>query len=309
MGIQTDIEWADSTLNLQMGCDGCELWNPKSGVNHCYAGTLTERYGGRKGWPESFDKPAVFAERLAPATRWADLTGKERPHKPWLNGLPRIIFLNDMGDTFTESLPLDWLAPMLPEIANSPHQWMILTKRASRLRQFSHQFPLPKNVWPGVSVTSQGTAKRAMVLFDIIGGGPRWLSVEPLLSEVRLDLVGEGGNTITPLNYLQLVIVGGESGPHARPCDINWIRSIRDQCKAAGVPCFIKQLGSRPILDCPLGEEGDGQYREDGSARYWTLGFIRDKKGGDPEEWPEDLRVRSFPAAQHEAPRTGREED
>src|SRR5690242_2116818 len=106
MGIATDIEWCDSTLNLEMGCDGCELWNPKAGINICYAGQVTERWGGKRGWPDSFEEPKLFLDRLEPALAWPDLTGKERPHKPWLDGLPRLIFLNDMGDTFTESLPL-----------------------------------------------------------------------------------------------------------------------------------------------------------------------------------------------------------
>src|SRR5262245_59453657 len=99
------IEWCDSSVNLEMGCDGCELWNPKERA--CYAGHLTEKWAGKPGFPEAFDKPRLFPERLAPALRWRDLTGTNRPDKPWLDNLPRIIFLDDMGDTFTESLPLD----------------------------------------------------------------------------------------------------------------------------------------------------------------------------------------------------------
>src|SRR4051812_33920511 len=107
MGNKTSIEWADSTLNLEMGCDGCELRNDQTDT--CYAGKLTDRFAGLTGWPEAFDKPKLFLHRLDGALRWSDLTGKQRPEKPWLNGLPRIIFLDDMGDTFTESLPEDWL--------------------------------------------------------------------------------------------------------------------------------------------------------------------------------------------------------
>jgi len=101
----TNIHWCDSSVNLMMGCDGCELW--REGSRHCYAGTLTLRHAGRKGWPESFDRPRLFPERLAGALRWPDLTGTARPGKPWLDGLPRVVFVNDMGDTFTESLPPD----------------------------------------------------------------------------------------------------------------------------------------------------------------------------------------------------------
>src|SRR3990167_2456987 len=108
------ISWCDSTLNLMMGCGGCELWN--GARKSCYAGVMTERQvrGDHfalhsKGWPEAFDAPQLFPHRLPEALAWPDLTGKDRLEKPWLNGLPRIVFLNDMGDTFTDQLPPDWL--------------------------------------------------------------------------------------------------------------------------------------------------------------------------------------------------------
>lgn len=296
MAQTTDIEWCDSTLNLQMGCDGCELWT--GSLRNCYAGILTERYGGRKGWPESFDKPALFVERLKPAVRWPDLTGADRPDKPWLNGLPRMIFLNDMGDTFTESLPLDWLAPLLPAMADSPHQFMLLTKRASRMRKFSEQHPLPPNVWPGVSVTNQTTTKRIMDLIEVEGGGPKWLSVEPIVNAVDLRLIGEGRNTITPLNYLKLVVVGGESGPGSRLCNVEWLRTIRDQCRGHKTACFIKQVGSNPydgagkVFHWP---KGDPSWISHSITDAHLIPKLRDKKGGDWAEWPKDLRVREFP--------------
>src|SRR5262245_31262275 len=143
MPATTPIAWCDSTVNLMMGCDGCELWNPAAGVRHCYAGALTGRHAGRKGWPDAFDRPALFPHRLDEALRWPDLTGKPRPGKPWLDGLPRLLFLNDMGDTFTEGLALDWLAPHLPRMAASPHQWLLLTKRPRRMAEFSRSHPLP----------------------------------------------------------------------------------------------------------------------------------------------------------------------
>src|SRR6266550_110054 len=132
MGIQTDIQWCDSTLNIQMGCQGCELWNPAAGVFKCYAGVLTERMttaGPIKGWPEAFRFPKIFPHRMAEAERWSDLTGCERPHKPWLNGLPRLVFTNDMGDTWTDGLDRDWLAPYLPRMVATSHIYQILTKR------------------------------------------------------------------------------------------------------------------------------------------------------------------------------------
>lgn len=305
MGLLTAIEWCDSTLNLQAGCDGCELWNPKAGIKHCYAGTLTARHAGKKGWPVAFDQPALFPERLAAALRWPDLTGTERPEKPWLNGRPRMVFLNDMGDTFTESLPVDWLAPHLPAMADSPHVWMLLTKRPKRMREFFEQHPCPPNVWLYVSVTDQSTANARIPELLRIDARVRGISAEPLLGPVdverpvsrgryealvaipglRPDLADRLERKFEALDGLHHVILGGESGPGARTFHLQWARDLLRQCRRAGVACFIKQLGSRPA---------DGYARPgfDGTHSFLAL---KDRKGGDPGEWPEDLRVREFP--------------
>lgn len=253
MAITTDIEWCDSSLNIMSGCDGCELWNRAAGVKHCYAGTLTDRYGRRPGWPDSFEKPKLFLNRLDAALKWSDLTGKDRPGKPWLNGHARMVFLNDMGDTFTESLPDDWLAPLLPRLADSPHVWMILTKRGQRMRAFSERHPFPENVWPGVSLTTQRSAARASQLQFVQGGGVRFVSAEPLWGSVTLEAplglaVSSQRQPNGPVESffrptIGLVIVGGQSGPKAKPMHPDWARSLRDQCVAAGVPYFFKQWG------------------------------------------------------------------
>lgn len=279
MGKDTDIEWCDSTLNLQMGCDGCELWNLKTGVKICYAGTLTERYAGvNSGWPEAFDKPKLFLNRLDAALKWPDLTGKDRPNKPWLNGKPRLIFLDDMGDTFTESLPLDWLAPLLTRMADTPHQWLLLTKRPKRALEFSHQHRLPENFWIGTSVTSERTARRIYYLRQI-ACSVRFLSAEPLWEDIGLDEYADG---------FDWAIVGGESGrKDAKPCHLQWIRNARDFCQWHTIPVFIKQLGSNA-------QEWNDEYRTEGRGPFVSNGF-RDKKGGNWSEWPEDLRVREMP--------------
>jgi hypothetical protein len=79
---KTDIEWCDSTLNLEMGCDGCELWNRKNGIKHCYAGLVTDIRKGRDGWPEAFELPKIFPNRLPTALGWPDLTRQSRPEFP-----------------------------------------------------------------------------------------------------------------------------------------------------------------------------------------------------------------------------------
>jgi protein gp37 len=276
----TKIEWCDSTLNLQMGCAGCELWNPAKGVRHCYAGTLTEVYGGKKGWPKTFTEPALFLERLAPALRWPDLRGTKRPGKPWLDGLPRMVFLNDMGDTFTEGLPLEWLAPLLPRLADSPHVWMILTKRAKRMRAFSAAHPLPANVWPGVSVTTQPTAVRAVELALVKGGGVRWVSAEPLLGALDFaDGPLSDESTMgqwSMLDGIGLLIGGGESGPGARPCHPDWARSLRAQCGEAGAAFFWKQWGEWAPYDIVPGGDLGGDVR---LGRATIL-----SRGGEPND-------------------------
>lgn len=240
MAEHTAISWCDSTLNLMMGCDGCELWNGQR--RSCYAGVMTERMrdgGVAKGWPAAFEAPEIFPERLEAALKWPDLTGRARDkgayigEKPWLNGMPRIIFLNDMGDTFTESLPSDWLAPALPRLAQSPHLWLVLTKRARLALTFFEKFDAPPNLWLGVSVTTQATADaRILPLLETPRIGTRFVSVEPLLEPVVLDEY---------LEDLDWVIVGGESGKDYRPMKREWAEDVQRQCRDAGVAFFFKQ--------------------------------------------------------------------
>jgi protein gp37 len=206
-----------------------------AGKRHCYAGLLTGRYAGRNGWPKSFDEPQLFLHRLSAALRWPDLRGQCRPEKPWLNGLPRLIFLNDMGDTFTESLPLDWLGPVWQSIADSCHLWLVLTKRPQRMREFLRQYGCPANVWPGVSVTSSANLARLDELAKV-DSPMRWLSAEPLLSALEVSRLDP--------SVLRWVVVGGESGRGARVSELQWFRDIRNHCSIFGIPFFMKQLGS-----------------------------------------------------------------
>lgn len=130
------------------------------------------------------------------------------------------------------------------------------------------RWPLP-NVWNGISAEDQKTLWRIDEL-QKVHAAIRFVSLEPLLEDLgQIDLAG-----------IHWVIVGGESGPHSRPCDIAWVRSIRDQCKTSGVACFIKQLGARPSVS---------SYRDHPELH------LNDRKGGDWKEWPKDLRVRQHP--------------
>jgi protein gp37 len=260
MSQDTHIEWADSTLNLQMGCDGCELWNEK--VRTCYAGVLTQKYAGKPGWPITFEQPKVFPERLDKALRWPDLRGTTRPEKPWFKNWPRVTFLNDMGDTFTRHLALDWLKPFIPRMEAAPVVWLILTKRAARMRAFFNDSLgyVPHNFALGVSITTPNTFARLRLLRET--GGPktiRWLSVEPVLADLSgMDLTG-----------IDAALVGGESGNQARPMRAEWMDGIFQATRKSGSAYFLKQWGvdsANPNPRDPTMQSKGGQSK--GGAWY-----------------------------------------
>ena len=298
MAKTTKIQWCDSTLNLLVGCSGCELY-----PDQCYAAELVGRYAGQKGWPQKFTEPCLYLERLPEALAWQDLTGTDRPDKPWLNGRPRMIFVNDLGDTFSPAVSagqLQALEPAIVDMGRSPHRWLMLTKWPLRMAEFvakwQRRFEMrwPNNIWMGVSATSQQTFDARV--HDLVhhvrqpNGMPvdsvrhLFVSIEPMLEPI----------SIAP-NGLAWVIVGGESGRNARPCVVEWVDDIRRQCKATGIQCFVKQLGSNPVTsnanmwdDLRLGEP----WQESFSGCHLRFD---DSKGGDWDEWPPELRVRQVP--------------
>ncbi len=193
------------------------------------------------------------------------------------------------------------------------HTYQILTKRPARMREFFRWLDQPnskwtyasngeayapvlaahmydgdgaRNLWLGVSVEDQATADARIPVLRETPAALRFLSLEPLLEGVDISLHG-----------IAWVIVGGESGPGARPFDAAWARSVIAQCREAGVACFVKQLGSRPFSSRP--EQGWEQLYVDRDGWEPSTDYaphFRDRKGGDPAEWPADLRVREFPA-------------
>ena len=231
---------------------------------------------------------------MAKAARWSDLTGTKRSDKPWLDGMPRVIFVGDMGDLFSRAVPFTYLLDEVIETAMSAkgrrHIWMLLTKQPVRAVKFAEWllergWGWPENVWMGTSITSEKTENRA----EILAYHPapvKFLSVEPLLGPVSFA-------RHLLLNY-RLVIVGGEStqGKHrARPCDLAWIRDLIAQCRRADVPVFCKQLGSHV-----MGYQGDLGWGGPGGASGSRRLRLKDSHGGDMSEFPADLRVREFPA-------------
>ncbi len=206
--------------------------------------------------------------------------------------------------------------------------WLVLTKRPENIARMmpayfpggyiaeagrmNQEGPRP-NVWLGTSVEDQAAADTRIPHLLNIPAVVRFLSMEPLLGPVDLTRVRNPGGETTfgPMNSFSFgidwAILGGESGQRMRPCDIEWIRSIRDQCKAANVACFIKQLGGKPFdsqgaKDFPAAHEKrsiTGLTSGDVAALAVTLELMQvdvtDKKGGDWTEWPDDLQVREFP--------------
>jgi protein gp37 len=258
MGLQTKIEYCDSTVNPIMGCTGCHLYHNDPGKNHCYAATLCRRRAGQKGWPADFRSPEYFPHRIDQALKWPDLTGAKRPDKPWLNGMPRIIFVNDLGDGFCPTgnysqdahSPRNWLGPHLEDMRRSPHVWLLLTKwPANMAYYFGMVRHIPWNFWLGTTICRPGDAHwigwlRAM-------RANLWISAEPLLGRIddRVEL--------EKLRGIRWVAAGGESGANARPTELRWARELRDLCVKRDIPFFWKQWGEYvPVFDSYASEDG-----------------------------------------------------
>jgi protein gp37 len=261
-----------------MGCEGCELWNPKTGVRKCYAGTLHTRFGGvTKGYSPTFDELTFWPGRMAEAGAWSDLTGTDRRDKPWLNGLPRLIFVSDMSDALSSVVPFDFLEQEIIQTALCPngqrHQWLWLTKRPDRMAQLSDDLkakgiPWPMNLWAGTSITSQSTTARIKHLLRVGEEQTiRFLSVEPQHEPITFGV---------PLTKIDWVIQGGESGRGAEPFRLEWALDLIGQCREAGAAYFLKQLGS-------------AVYRADRRLTF------EDGHAGDWSEWPPEFRIRQMP--------------
>lgn len=198
---------------------GCTKVSP--GCKHCYAETFAERFRGVPDHP--FEQG--FDLRLIPEAL-------ELPLR-WRGG--RRIFVNSMSDLFHEDVPAEFILRVFDVIRRAPqHQFQILTKRSERLLEVCSSIKLPPNAWFGVSVENQKYTPRIVDL-QKVKAAVRFLSIEPLLGPIEK----------VRLSGIHWVIVGGESGHHARPMDPAWVRSIRDQCARANVPFFFKQWGGK----------------------------------------------------------------
>jgi protein gp37 len=184
-----------------------------------------------------------------------------------------------------------------------PTQRTIEKARAKRPTPIA--WPLP-NVWLGTSAGSQPTADKFIPELLACPAAIRLVSIEPLIAPTNLSRIRANGAAWSLMDTenrrsgqtLDWIIVGGESGPGARPCNVEWVRSIVAQCKAAAVPVFLKQLGARPepgVADYGCSPHSIESHWPEGVTIAGDRIFLRDKKGGDIEEFPMDLRIREFP--------------
>lgn len=286
MGSKTSIAWTESTWNPYRGTKGKFFCTRISeGCRHCYSARFNVRLGG-PDFAKGKDEIRLDSKSLDQPFRWKK---------------PRMIFVNSMSDTFHEDVPVDYIQSVFDAMFSAPqHTYQVLTKRAKRMAEvLAHirqpggglkwQDCPPKNIWIGVSVEDQKTADERIPFLQKTPATVRWISLEPQLEEVNLCKIKSGP-------VICWVVQGGESGPYARPFNVAWARSVRDQCKIYKIAYFLKQIGSNPVtFDRDLDLKFLVRMNTDGSMYPPVRYDPRDSKGGDPAEWSEDLRVREFP--------------
>ena len=278
------------------------------GCTHCYASTINKRFGNGLEYT---------VPNLSQVEFFISETILEQPLR---QKKPCTIFVGDMFDLFHEAIPFEMIGRVFQIMHEAErHTFQLLTKRAARMKQF-HEYRRPEtpqattwgelapdHLWLGVSVEDQQRADERITLLLETPAAVRFLSIEPMLEAVNLSQLSArddsyyldslrgiyvkkaNGNDFAWLNntctryLIDWVICGGESGPGARPFNLAWAESLLEQCRAAGVPFFMKQIGSFPLTS-------------EGVALR-----VRDRKGGDPDGWPAALRVREFPTLNREA--------
>jgi protein gp37 len=228
MASNSSIEWTDMTWNPVTGCT-----KVSQGCKNCYAERMAKRLKamGAARYQNGF--------RLTLHDDLVDLPRRWRQ--------PRIVFVNSMSDLFHENVPLEFIQRVFQTMAECPqHVFQVLTKRSSRLREVADDLIWPSNVWMGVSVEDEKVLHRVDDL-RAVPAAVRFLSCEPLIGSLRALDVSD----------IHWVIVGGESGPRARPMDPEWPREIRAICEEARVDFFFKQWGG--VRKDLTGRELDGQ--------------------------------------------------
>lgn len=277
MSDRSAIEWTEATWNPVTGCD-----RVSEGCDNCYALTLAKRLkaAGNRRYQVDGD-PRTSGPGFGLTLHWDVLA------KPLSWHRPRLVFVNSMSDLFHPKVPVEFIAQAFNVMERAEqHTFQVLTKRPGRMASVLRRVrptPLP-NVWLGTSVENQRWADIRIPQLLRTPKAIRFLSCEPLLGPVQLaaEALSRG---------LGWVIVGGESGPRARPMEPEWARSIRDQCRAARVPFFFKQWGGRTPK--AGGRELDGKTWDEMPSNRSTSGRLKSGQedlrlvsGKDPIEAP-----------------------
>lgn len=243
MATNSHIEWTEMTWNPVTGCT-----KVSQGCKHCYAERMAKRL------------KAMGQERYR--NGFAVTLQEDLVDLPYQWKQPRVIFVNSMSDLFHQDVPLPFIQRVFNTMEKCPqHTFQILTKRSERVREIAKFLPWPSNVWMGVSVENDAVVDRVRDLQQV-PAAVRFLSVEPLIGPVG----------ILPLEHIHWVIVGGESGPGARPMKREWVKSIYHQCRHANVPFFFKQWGgTRKDL---TGRELHGRTYDEMPASFRTMAAL-----------------------------------
>lgn len=210
------IEWTEKTWNPTAGCS-----KVSSGCKNCYAETMAIRLKamGVAGYENGFEFSIV----------------PHRLNEPLKRMKPTVYFVNSMSDLFHEKMPESYLDKIFDVIANTPrHTYQILTKRAGRMNKYLVKRKIPENIWLGVTVENKNEGMSRIDKLRDLKAKVRFLSVEPLLEDLgKINL-----------KNIDWVIVGGESGPKARPMEKEWVINIKDQCEKNNIAFFFKQWGT-----------------------------------------------------------------
>lgn len=297
------IEWTDHTWNPWIGCT-----KVSPGCQHCYAEALMDGRFGRVQWGPQGTRVRTSAANWRKPLQWNKRAEEE--------GVRYRVFCASLADVFERKGSqrkemAEWRHDLFAMIEQTPNlDWLLLTKRPENVNDMifqEWQTFLPSNVWIGTSVENQEQADKRIPELLSIPAAVRFLSVEPLLGPVSIAeyYQEEGKGTYSLwIDYLDWVIVGGESGPNARPMHPDWVRSIRDQCQAADVPFLFKQWGEfAPALST------DHPINLGGSEYVWTPdkndGYLMNRIGKhaagrllDGQEW------NGYPVRMQESQRT-----
>lgn len=321
----TSIQWTDATWGITRGCSRVSAGCGDSTGGGCYAERMAHRFSGHGRPFEGLTRLTSRGPRWTGVARFVP----EMLDQPLRWRRPRKIFVSSMSDLFHDDIAYEQISAVFGVMAACrQHTFQILTKRPERMLKFfmdhlpmaprwelagaadeatggkvvgiptDNAWPLP-NVWLGVSVENQKTADERLPILLQTPASVRFASMEPLLGRVMFTWRLKSSPIDAPEGItwdrgLDWVIVGGESGPGARPCALEWIEFAVQQCQWHDVPVFVKQLGAYVVSEDRVDDERAGDDRW-----AWRAG-LRDRKGGEPSEWPEHLNIRQFPEVRHD---------